>query len=120
MNRKEGVPYQMERITPRGKHMGTRRTPDECTRRGLRLYKAHPNAVRNTSLPSSSSPCDIPFTIPPPPPLPYPEDLLPLYTPHPRLFGWDGKQFDEYYHRKLDKLWYHWKSACKEAYSKED
>ena len=84
------------------------------------FYKAHPNAVRKTSLPSSSSPRDIPFTIPPPPPLPYPEELLPLYTPHPRLFGWDSKQFDEHYHRKLDKLWYCWKSAHEEAYSEED
>ena len=84
------------------------------------FYKTHPNAVRKSSLPPSSSPRDIPFTIPPPPPLPYPEELLPLYTPHPRLFGWDGKQFDEYYHRKLDKLWYRWKSAREEAYSKED
>ena len=84
------------------------------------FYKAHPNAVRKTSLPSPSSPRNIPFTIPPNPPLPYPEDLLPLYTPHPRLFRWDDKWFNKHYHRKLDKLWYHWKSACEETYSEED
>ena len=84
------------------------------------FYKAHPNAVRKTSLPSSSSPRNIPFTIPPNPPLPHLEDLLPLYTPHPRLFGWGDKQFDEHYQRKLDKLWYRWKSAREEAYSEED
>ena len=72
------------------------------------------------SLPSSSSPHDIPFTLPPNPPLPYPEDLLPLYTPHPCLFGWGDKQFDEHYQHKLNKLWYRWKSAREEAYSKED
>ena len=84
------------------------------------FYKAHPNAIRKTSLPSSSSPHNIPFTIPPNPPLPYPEDLLPLYTPHPHLFGWGDKQFDKHYQRKLDKLWYRWKSAREEAYSEED
>ena len=62
----------------------------------------------------------LPFMNPPNPPLPYPSSLLPLYTPHSCLYGWDGKQFDEHYYCKLDKLWYHWKSAREEAYSKED
>ena len=84
------------------------------------FYKMHPNAVRKTSFPSSSSPRNIPFTIPPNPPLPYLEDLLPLYTPHPCLFGWDDKWFDEHYHHKLNKLWYCWKSTREEAYSEED
>jgi hypothetical protein len=86
------------------------------------FYKSHPNTIRNVyPLPSSpTSPRNLPFTIPPNPPLPYPESLLPLYTPHPRLYGWDDKKFDKHYRHKLEKLWYHWKSARKEAYSEED
>jgi hypothetical protein len=86
------------------------------------FYKSHPNTIQNINpLPSSpSSPCNLPFTIPPNPPLPYPKSLLPLYTPHPQLYGWDNKKFDEYYHHKLEKLWYRWKSTREDAYSEED
>jgi hypothetical protein len=49
-----------------------------------------------------------------------PTHLLPLYTPHPRLYGWSDKEFHEEYLYKLEKAWQHWKSAREEAYSKED
>ena len=43
--------------------------------------------------------------------------LLPLYTPHPRLFGWDDDKFEVEYRKKLDCNWQRWKSARKEAYA---
>ena len=49
-------------------------------------------------------------------PLHTPAHLLPLYTPHPRLFGWDNDEFQEEYHKKLEWNWQRWKSACEEAY----
>jgi hypothetical protein len=49
-----------------------------------------------------------------------PAHLLPLYTPHPRLYGWSDKEFHKEYLYKLEKAWQRWKSACKEAYSKKD
>jgi hypothetical protein len=49
-----------------------------------------------------------------------PAHLLPLYTPHPQLYGWSDKEFHKEYLYKLEKAWQHWKSAREEAYSKED
>jgi hypothetical protein len=49
-----------------------------------------------------------------------PAHLLPLYTPHPRLYGWSDKEFHKEYLYKLEKAWQRWKSAREEAYSKED
>ena len=43
--------------------------------------------------------------------------LLPLYTPHPRLFGWDDDEFEVEYRKKLNRNWQRWKSAREEAYT---
>jgi ribosomal protein L21E len=82
----------------------------------------------NIPLPSPSlSPClkdASPPIVPTPNGFFYPQQtpahLLPLYKPHPQLYGWSDKEFHKEYLYKLEKAWQRWKSACKEAYSKED
>ncbi len=89
----------------------------ENARKAVReYYKRNPSAIRrNKPLPlpppSSLSP------LPSGPPTPTPAHLLPLYIPHPKLYGWDDDAFDEEYRRKLERNWQRWKSAREEAYS---
>ncbi|KAF8689666.1 hypothetical protein AX14_003220 [Amanita brunnescens Koide BX004] len=62
----------------------------------------HPSLPPPTLSPPSSSPRSSPVT---------PASALPLYTPHPWLYGWDDKAFHEEYLRKLERNWQRWKSA---------
>ena len=83
------------------------------------FYKRNPMVTcQNIPLPSpptspssSSSPWSLPF--------PTPTSALPLYTPHPWLYGWDNKAFHEEYLRKLEHNRQCWKSAHEEAYTTE-
>src|SRR6266576_789105 len=98
----------MERVTRRRKYLGTRGTHGEHKEGDTRTLQKKPLPLPP---PSSLSP------LPSGPPTPTPAHLLPLYIPHPKLYGWDDDAFDEEYRRKLERNWQRWKSAREEAYS---
>ena len=62
------------------------------------FYKRNPTATHRTiPLPSPPSPPSPPPSTSPWSLLFTPASALPLYTPHPQLYGWDDKAFHEEY-----------------------
>ncbi|KAF8697061.1 hypothetical protein AX14_001485 [Amanita brunnescens Koide BX004] len=107
----KGLPQEEASWEPK-EHMGN-------TKEAIKdFYRRNPTATHRTiplpslppSPPPSSSPQSLPIT---------PASTLPLYTPHPRLYGWDDKAFHEEYLQKLERNWQSWKSAHAEAYASD-